>query len=162
MQLVYEIILLNKILRNHLLSKTPQWNYCFALCYPSLPHARSQNFVWHLLWLSTNKGRITVKLLAVSQTRQFQLFSTALPSNFWKIAQFISKINTVSLRFISLSFPNKKSSSERTCPYWQWIVCTIDEGNDRYQWSGGKTFTPCAARTIIFQRENLKYLVCFT
>ena len=34
---------------------------------------------------------------------------------------------------------------------------------DRYLWSGGKTFTLCAARTTIFQRKNLNYLiVCFT
>ena len=32
----------------------------------------------------------------------------------------------------------------------------MEKGNDRYPWSGGKTFTPCAARTIIFQREKLK------
>ena len=38
------------------------------------------------------------------------------------------------------------------------------KGSDRYLWSGGKTFMPCAARTITFQRENFKnYLVvCFT
>ena len=40
----------------------------------------------------------------------------------------------------------------------------MKKGNDRYLWSGGKTFTPCAARAIISQRENLNYLivVCFT
>ena len=32
----------------------------------------------------------------------------------------------------------------------------MKKGNDRYLWSGGKTFTPCAARTIVFQREKLK------
>ena len=32
----------------------------------------------------------------------------------------------------------------------------MKKGNDRYLWSGGKTFTPRAARTIIFQREKLK------
>ena len=47
--------------------------------------------------------------------------------------------------------------------YCQWIVSTIKKGNDRYLWSGVKTFSPCAARTIIFPRENLIYLiVCFT
>ena len=36
-------------------------------------------------------------------------------------------------------------------------------GNDRYLWSGVKIFTPWAARTIIFKRANLNYLiVCFT
>ena len=40
----------------------------------------------------------------------------------------------------------------------------MKKGNDRYLWSGGKNFTPCAARAIISQRENLNYLivVCFT
>ena len=30
---------------------------------------------------------------------------------------------------------------------------------DRYLWSGVKTFTPCAARTIIFKRESVNYLI---
>ena len=39
----------------------------------------------------------------------------------------------------------------------------MKKGNDRHLWTGGKTFTPCAARTIIFQSENLNYLMdCFT
>ena len=40
----------------------------------------------------------------------------------------------------------------------------MKKGNDLYLWSArGKTFTPCAARTIIFQRENLNFLiVCFS
>ena len=40
----------------------------------------------------------------------------------------------------------------------------MKKGNDRYLWSArGKTFTPCAAGTTIFQRENLNLLiVCFT
>ena len=40
----------------------------------------------------------------------------------------------------------------------------MKKGNDRYVRSArGKTFTPFAARTIIFQRENLNFLmVCFT
>ena len=37
------------------------------------------------------------------------------------------------------------------------------KGNDRYLWSVLETLTPCAARTIIFQRKSLKYLiVCIT
>ena len=53
-------------------------------------------------------------------------FFTDLPRNFWKIARLLGKIkNTITLRFISLYFLSKKSSSERTCPYWQWIVFTI-------------------------------------
>ena len=138
---------------------------CIIQCYPYLPHARSRHFAWHLLWIWTTKGKNIVKLSAISQTRQFQPFSTDLPSIFWKIASLLGKIkNTVSLRFRSLSFPSKKSSSERTRPYWQWIVCTMKKGNDRYLWSArAKTFTPYAARTIIFQRENLNFLiVCFT
>ena len=96
---------------------------------PYISHARSRDFAWHLHWLSTTEGKIIVKLLAISQTRQFQLFLTNLPSNFRKITQPIGKIkNTVSSRFINLYFPRKKSSSERTWPYWQWIVCTMKKG----------------------------------
>ena len=45
-------------------------------------------------------------------------------------------------------------------------VYNIKKGNDRYLWSRGKTFTPCTARTIIFQRKisllfNSVYLVFF-
>ena len=68
-------------------------------------------------------------------------FWTDLLSNFWKISRLLGKIkNTVSLRFISLSFPRKKIILWRTCPYWQWIVCTMKKGNDRYLWSTGKNY----------------------
>ena len=43
--------------------------------------------------------------------------------------------------------------------YRHWIVDTIKKGNDRYLWSGVKTFTPCAVRIIIFKRESLNYLL---
>ena len=43
---------------------------------PYLSHTRSRNFASHLLWLSTTKVKNIVKLLAISQTRQFQLFWT--------------------------------------------------------------------------------------
>ena len=39
----------------------------------------------------------------------------------------------------------------------------MKKGNDRYLWSVLETLKPCAARTIIFQRKSLKYLiVCIT
>ena len=54
-------------------------------------------------------------------------------------------------------------------------LLAMKKGINQHLWSGGKTFTPGAARTIIFQftpgaartiifhRENLNYLlVCFT
>ena len=48
-------------------------------------------------------------------------------------------------------------------PCWQWIVCTMKKGNDQYLWCWRKTFTPCAVKTIIFQRVNLNYIIlCFT
>ena len=40
----------------------------------SRDHAWSRNFAWHLLWVSTTEVKNIVKLLAVSQTGQFQLF----------------------------------------------------------------------------------------
>ena len=89
-----------------------------------------------LLWLSITKDKNIANLFATSQIRQLQLFSTDLTSNFWTIAQHLGKItNTVSLRFISLSLPSK-NRPERA--YWQWIVCTMKKGNDRYLWSEGK------------------------
>ena len=136
---------------------------CIIQCYPYLSPARSRNFAWHLLWLSTTEGKNNVKILAISQTRQFQLLSTDLPSNFWKIARLLDKIkkNPVSLRFISLCFPSKKWYSWRICRYWQSPMNS--QYNEKGQWSGENTFTPSAARTIIFHRENLNYLiVCFT
>ena len=42
-------------------------------------------------------------------------------------------------------------------------LLAMKKGINQHLWSGGKTFTPGAARTIIFHRENLNYLlVCFT
>ena len=71
---------------------------------PYLSHAWSWNFEQHLLWLSTTEGTNIVKLLAINQTHQFQLFLT----DFWKIAQLLCKIKkTISLRFVTLSFLKK-------------------------------------------------------
>ena len=51
----------------------------------------------------------TVRNRGVSVQRGSTVFPTDVPSNFWKIARLLGKIkNTVSLRFISLSFPRKK------------------------------------------------------
>ena len=138
---------------------------CIIQCYLYLSHARWRNFAWHLLWLSTTERKNIVKVLAISHTRQFQLFSTDLPSNFWKIAWLPGNIkNAVSSRFISLSFPSKNRPLRQNVLTGDYlIVCTIKKGNNRYLWSGGKTFTPCSARTIIFQGKHLKYLViCLT
>ena len=83
----------------------------------------------------------TVRNREVSVPKGSTAFWTDLLSNFWKISRLLGKIkNTVSLRFISLSFPRKKIILWRTCPYWQWIVCTMKKGNDRYLWSTGKNY----------------------
>ena len=49
---------------------------------------------------------------------------------FWQIYLQISEKSLLgkmkiplSLRLISLFFPSEKSSSKRTCAYWQWIYC---------------------------------------
>ena len=57
-RLVYEVILLNKILMNHLLSKNMQWNYA--------------SFTWHL-WRSTTENKNFVKLLTICQTIDISL-----------------------------------------------------------------------------------------
>ena len=69
MQLVYEVILLNKILSNHFLSENSQWNYAsFNVTLNYLMHCtRSWNFAWHFLWRSTTEGTNIVKYLAISQ-----------------------------------------------------------------------------------------------
>ena len=88
MQLDYAIILLNKILRNHFLFESLQWNYVSFNQLPLFISCAITAFC-HI-----------VKLSAISQTRQFQLFSTDLPSIFWKIAWPLGEIkDTVSLRF---------------------------------------------------------------
>ena len=90
-------------------------------CYLYSFHARSRNFAWHLLWLSTTEGTNIVKLMG-------QLFSTfKFPSNFWKIAPLLGKIkNAENLRFLSLSFPSKKNH-----PSLQWIVYGLEEKHSR-------------------------------
>ena len=146
MQLVYEIILL-----------TTRPFRKFAIMLPLYISCTITEFCVTSSLALDNWGQNIVRLLAIA------IFFDRFTFKFLKNHRLLSKINTVSLRFISLSFPSKKSSSERACPYWQWIVCTVKKRNDWYQWFVEKPFTPCASRTIIFQRENLKYLiVCFT
>ena len=68
MQFVYEVILPNKVLRNHLLSENMQWNYASLNVTLIISCTRSWNFAWHLLWRSTTEGKTVVKFLAISQT----------------------------------------------------------------------------------------------
>ena len=66
--LVYEVILLNKILRNHFLSENMQLNYASFNGLPLIISCtRSWNLAWHLLWRSTTESKNIVKLLAMSQ-----------------------------------------------------------------------------------------------
>ena len=69
MQLVYEVILLNKILSNHFLPGNLQWNCAsFSVTLNYLMYCtRSWNFAWHLLWHSPTEGTNIVKHLAISQ-----------------------------------------------------------------------------------------------
>ena len=69
MQLVYKVILLNKILRNHLLSKNMQWNDAYHSMLPLIISCTgSWKSAWHLLWHLTTESKNIVKLLAISQT----------------------------------------------------------------------------------------------
>ena len=111
---------------------SPHWNNPFFI-------TRTVTEFWvpslALDWL---RAKILSNSWLKSKSFNSNYFCTDLRSNFWKIAKLLRKIkNTVSLRFISLSFPSKTSSSKRTRAYWQWIVCTMKKGNDRYLWSGG-------------------------
>ena len=111
MQLVYELILLNKILRNHLLSETLQWNYAsFNVTLIYLPHDHGILCDTFFGLDSTTEGKNNCQNLGNKPNScQFQLLSTDLPSNFWKIDRLLNKIKKKpgSLRFISLSFPSK-------------------------------------------------------
>ena len=143
------------MLRNHLLFENLQWNYA--------------SFNVTLIFLMNNQGIFrdifgSRQLRATILSNSWQWVKPAhstdrqtdLPSNFLKIARLLGKIkHTVSLRFISLSFGAK-------IVLWEDISLLAmnslysEKGNDRYLWSGGKTFTPCASRAIIFQREKFK------
>ena len=114
-----------------------------------------------------NWGQKCCQTLGNKPNLSIPIFFTDLPRNFWKIARLLGKIkNAITLRFISLYFVSKKSSSERTCPYWQWIVFTM---KIKGQWLVPMVWKKnihavCGEdNIIIFQRENLNYLiVCFT
>ena len=114
-----------------------------------------------------NWGQKCCQTLGNKPNLSIPIFFTDLPRNFWKIARILGKIkNAITLRFISLYFVSKKSSSERTCPYWQWIVFTM---KIKGQWLVPMVWKKnihavCGEdNIIIFQRENLNYLiVCFT
>ena len=64
---------------------------------PYLSHARSWSRFCVTSSLALDNWGQNVKLLAISQTRQFYIFLTDLPSNFWTIARLLGKIkHTVS------------------------------------------------------------------
>ena len=131
MQLIYEIILLNKVERNTSFPK---------ICNEIMHHSLSHFFM-------SCECKNVVKPLATRQTRQFQLFSTDLPSNFSKITRLLGTIKTtVSLRFKSSSFPSKKLSSERTCPL---ILVMNSLYSEKGQWS-----------VPVVQRKNIHAVFC--
>ena len=66
MQLVYEVILLNKIVGNHLLSENMQYYASFNGTI-IISCTRSWNFAWHLLWCLKTESKNIVKLLTISQ-----------------------------------------------------------------------------------------------
>ena len=146
MQLDYEIILLNKILRNHFLFESLQWNYVsFNVTLIYLMHDHG---ILHDIFFGSQQLRAKI----LSNSRQQ---AKPVNSNYFrkiyirfseKIAWLLGKIkNTVSLRFRSLTFASKKSSSERTCPYCQWIVFT-----EKGQWP-----VP-----MVHQRKNIRAVCC--
>ena len=67
MRQVYEVILLNKILRNHLLSESMQWNCAIIQCY--LMHDFMEYILGDIFYgTMTTESKNIVKLLAISQT----------------------------------------------------------------------------------------------
>ena len=71
------------------------------------------------LALNNSEGKNILKLLAIIKSNLLiPIIFDRFTFKFLKITRLLDKIkNTISLRFISLSFPCKKSSSERTCAY---------------------------------------------
>ena len=113
---------------------------CTWRCW-TLPLWRFER-AWHLLW----SQQLRAKILSNSRQQAKPVNSNYFRKIFWKIARLLGKIkNTVSLRFRSLTFPSKKSSSERTCPYWQWIVCT-----EKGQWPA----------PMVHQRKHIHSVCC--
>ena len=66
MQLVYEVILLNKIVGNHLLSENMKYYASFNGTI-IISCTRSWKFAWHLLWCLKTESKNIVKLLTISQ-----------------------------------------------------------------------------------------------
>ena len=69
------------------------------------------------LALNNSEGKNILKLLAIIKSN-LHVNSNYFWQIYLQISWLLDKIkNTISLRFISISFPCKKSSSERTCAY---------------------------------------------
>ena len=71
------------------------------------------------LALNNSEGKNILKLLAIIESNLLiPIIFGRFTFKFLKITRLLDKIkNTISLRFISLSFPCKKLFSERTCAY---------------------------------------------
>ena len=102
MRRVYKVILFNKILRNHLLSESMQWNCAIIQCY--LMHDFMEYILGDIFFgTTTTESKNIVKLLAISQTIHTVYCED---NNYFPKGKF----KLLKLRFVSLSvacFANK-------------------------------------------------------
>ena len=121
MQLVYEIIFLNTILGNHLLSENMQWNYAsfnVTLNYPM--HEIME--LWHILWRSTTESKNIVKLLAISQT----IHSVCCEDDYFPKGQF--KLFNSLFHSVYLVFPKSLFFvADLFAVRYLWVVCKKDK-----------------------------------
>ena len=112
---------LYKILRNHFLSENLQWivRHSMLLLFIS---CTITGFCAISSLAIDNWGQKCCQTLGNKANPSIPIIFDRFTFKFLKNRRLLGKIkNTVSLKFIRLSFPSKKSSSERTCPYWQRI-----------------------------------------
>ena len=147
MQLVYEIILLNMILRNHLLSENLQWNYGSFNVYPY--YLIITEFCVTSSLAPDNWGQKHCQTLGNKPNLAIPIFFDRFTYKFLKNRPGLGKTYKKyhNLKVYKFIFSEQKIILWEDT--WQWIVFTMKKGNDWYLWSGGKTFTLCDARTII-------------
>ena len=128
---------------------------------------RSWNFAWHIFWHLTTESKHFVKLLAICQTiynvcfkddyfpkGKFKLFGGLFHSGYLVFSKCLFSIaDLFAVRYLLVLCTRPWSVA------WHLLWSSTNSNS----WQSAKPFTPCAARTIIFQRENLNYfIVCFT
>ena len=116
MQLVYEVISLNKILRNHFLSKNMQWNSMLPLI---ILCKRSWNFAWHFFGIRKLRAKILSNAyLAISQT----IHTVCCKDDYFPKGKF--KLYNSLCHSVYLVFPKSLFSiADLFAMRYLWVVC---------------------------------------